>query len=262
MAASAANGKIKVTLLGTGTSQGIPIIGCKCAVCSSLDYRDKRLRTSIHIEVAGQSFVVDAGPDFRQQALRERINRLDAVLVTHEHKDHIAGMDDLRGFNYLQKKDMPVYATARAWGRIKEEFAYAFQPSPYPGVPKYEEHVIDLTPFTVNGVAIIPIEVMHNLMPVLGFRIQDFTYITDAKTIKPAELDKIRGTKVLIINALQYKEHFSHLTVDEALGLIAEIGPEQAYLTHISHLMGQHQAVEKKLPAGVNLAFDGLSFWV
>jgi len=249
---------VKISLLGTGTSQGIPVIGCKCSICQSLDFRDKRLRSSIHIEVDGTSIVIDSGPDFRQQILREGINKMDALLFTHEHKDHTAGMDDIRSFNFLQKKDMPIYADSRVIDQLKREFTYIFEESKYPGVPKVEVHEITNTPFLVNDITITPIEVMHYKLPVFGFRIKDFTYITDAKTISAAEREKIKGSKVLIINALQIDEHISHLTLDEAITLSRELEVEQTYFTHISHKLGGHNLVEASLPDNIKLGYDSL----
>ena len=249
---------MKVTFLGTGTSQGVPVIGCQCEVCRSLDFRNKRLRTSIHLEVSGQSLIIDSGPDFRQQVLTHRITRLDGLIFTHQHKDHVAGMDEVRSFNFLQKKAMPIYAREEVVAQLKQEFAYVFAKDKYPGVPQVEVHYIRNEPFEVQGVAFIPIEVLHYKLPVLGFRIHDFTYITDAKYIDELQKDKIRGTRVLVLNALQRDPHISHLTLEEALSLVEELRPEQTYLTHISHRLGLHQEVSKTLPAGVALAYDGL----
>ena len=253
---------MKITFLGTGTSQGVPVINCDCTVCSSLDFRDKRLRSSIHLEIDGKSLVIDTGPDFRQQMLRERIKTLDAVLFTHEHKDHTAGLDDIRSYNFAQKKDMPIYATHKVLHQIKREFAYIFEEVKYPGIPTVDIHEINKDPFIAEGIPVIPVEVMHYRLPVLGFRFRDFTYITDAKTIEDAELSKIKGTKVLVLNALQKTHHISHLTLDEALDWIDRIQPEQAYLTHISHKLGTHQEIENQLPPHVRLAFDGLKIQV
>jgi len=249
---------VKITILGSGTSQGVPVIGCECEVCSSIDFKDKRLRSSIHIEVEGNSFVIDSGPDFRQQMLRARIKRLDALIFTHEHKDHTAGMDDIRSFNFLQKKDMPVYARAQVIDQLKREFEYVFAKSKYPGVPQVQIHEIENKPFEVNGISINPIEVMHYKLPVFGFRIGDFTYITDAKTISKEEKDKIKGSKVLILNALQKTPHLSHLTLEEAIDLALELEAEKTYFTHLSHKMGKHRDVEKELPENMEIAFDGL----
>lgn len=249
---------MRVKILGSGTSQGVPVIGCDCEVCRSIDYRDKRLRSSIHIEIDGTSLVIDSGPDFRQQMLRERINKLDALIFTHEHKDHTAGMDDIRSFNFLQKKDMPVFAQAHVIEQLKREFAYVFAESKYPGVPQVDIHVIDNSPFEINGISITPIEVLHYKLPVFGYRIGDFTYITDMKTIAEEELVKFKGTKVLVINALQKTSHISHLTLDEALQFAEKVKAEKTYFTHLSHRMGKHADVSKELPEGVEIAYDGL----
>lgn len=249
---------MKVTFLGTGTSQGIPVIGCKCETCTSLDFRDKRLRSAIHLESNGNSFVIDTGPDFRAQMLREGIQKLDAVIYTHEHKDHTAGLDDIRPFNFMQMKDMPVYGTAAVIDQIKREFAYVFSPKKYPGVPQVITHEITNAPFEVLGTTFTPIQVMHYKLPVFGYRIADFTYITDAKYIAEEEMEKIKGSKILVLNALQLKEHLSHLTLQEALEIIAYIKPEKAYLTHISHKLGSQRSVEQSLPENVFLAYDGL----
>ncbi|MFN0049051.1 MAG: MBL fold metallo-hydrolase [Cytophagales bacterium] len=250
---------MKITFLGTGTSQGIPMVGCECEVCKSVDYRDQRLRASVHIETNGKSFVIDAGPDFRQQILRERIKKLDALILTHEHKDHIAGLDDVRGFNYLQRKPMPIYAHKRVIEHIKtREFYYAFGHYKYPGAPDIEVVEIDNKPFDIEGVTIIPIEVYHYKLPVFGFRIGDFTYITDANAISQIEEEKIKGSKVIVINGLQYEHHISHFTFNEALELLKKWNPEQGYFTHISHKLGKHQQIEKTLPPQFRLAYDGL----
>ncbi len=250
---------MKITFLGTGTSQGIPVIACDCETCSSPDPKDKRLRCSIMIETEGKVIVIDTGPDFREQMLREGVQRVDAVLMTHEHKDHIAGLDDVRPFNFKYKKDMPVYASARVQEALKREYQYIFTPPFYPGIPKIDLHTISKDqPFVVAGIEVQPIEVMHHLLPVLGFRMGDFTYITDAKTIAPAEKEKIRGTKVLVLNALRRGKHPSHLTLEEALEWVEDLQPEQAWFTHISHKLERHELVERDLPEHVRLAYDGL----
>jgi phosphoribosyl 1,2-cyclic phosphate phosphodiesterase len=238
------------------------MIACSCEVCRSTDPCDQRLRVSMHIETEGKSFIIDTGPDFRQQILRAGIQRVDAVLYTHEHKDHTAGMDDIRGFNYAQKSSIPLYAQAPVIEQLKREFAYAFAEDKYPGVPEIEVHEIENRPFTIAGVSIIPILVKHYYLDVLGFRFGDFTYITDANFISDEELDKVRGSKVIVINALRKTTHISHFTLDEALEVIEKIKPEKAYITHISHMMGLHAEVEKELPAHVHLAFDGLTLEV
>ncbi len=249
---------MKITVLGSGTSQGVPVIGCNCEVCRSLDFRDKRLRVSIHIAIDDKSFIIDSGPDFRQQVLRERINSLDALIFTHEHKDHTAGMDDIRSFNFLQKRDMPIYARDTVINQLKREFAYVFEENKYPGIPKVKVQTIENVPFLVEGIEFIPIEVMHYILPVFGFRVNDFSYVTDAKTISQTEKEKIRGSKVLILDALQKEDHLSHLTLSEALTLIEELEVETTYLTHISHRMGLHHKVNAELPDNVKLAYDGL----
>lgn len=254
---------IKVTFLGTGTSQGVPVIGCQCHVCKSKDKNDKRLRSSVWIRNKDTSVVIDTGPDFRQQMLREDVRKLDAVVFTHAHKDHIAGLDDVRAFNFLQKKHMPLYGDARVEKAIKRDFYYAFEDEKYPGVPQLEYIEIDKDhPFKIGSLSFIPIEVMHYSLPVLGYRIGDFTYITDAKYISTEEMHKIRGSKVLVLNALRKEPHLSHFTLDEALELIEELKPEQAYLTHLSHLMGTHEEIQKNMPDHVSLAYDQLEITV
>ncbi|MEK6481103.1 MBL fold metallo-hydrolase [Catalinimonas sp. 4WD22] len=250
---------MRVTFLGTGTSQGVPVINCQCKVCSSLDYRDKRLRSSVHIEIDGKSFIIDSGPDFRQQVLSNQITHLDALIFTHQHKDHIAGMDDVRGFNFSQQKDMPVFASKQVIAQLRQEFAYVFAADKYPGVPKVVVNEIENQPFEAEGVTFTPIEVLHYKLPVFGYRVKNFTYITDAKSIAETEKEKIKGTEVLVLNALQHKQHISHFTLEESLELIDEINPRQAFLTHISHNLGMHQEVSRMLPAHVHLAYDSLS---
>ncbi len=249
---------IEVTFLGTGTSQGVPLIGCECAVCRSLDFRDKRLRTSIHLMVDGKSFVIDTGPDFRQQMLRENIKRLDGVILTHEHKDHVAGLDEVRAYNYLQNEHIQLYGEPRVLDHLKQEFAYAFEEIKYPGVPLIDLNTIGVEPFIVKGIEFIPIRVFHYKLPVLGFRVGDFTYITDANRIDEPERAKVRGSKIVVLNGLQFNQHISHFTVPEAVEVLEDLAPEQGYLTHISHKLGRHADVEPKLPSFVKLAWDGL----
>ncbi|MDQ2657644.1 MAG: MBL fold metallo-hydrolase [Bacteroidota bacterium] len=249
---------MKVTFLGTGTSQGVPVIGCTCEVCRSLDFRDKRLRTSILIEVAEQAFVIDTGPDFRQQMLREQVKRIDAVIFTHAHRDHTAGLDDVRAYNFIQKMDMPVYGTSQVLEQLKVEYAYAFATEYYPGIPRLSLNVIDGEDFRVNGVSFTPLPVMHLHLPVLGFRVGNFSYITDAKSIPQKTIDKLAGTEILVLNALQREQHISHLNLSEALEMVETIRPRLTYFTHISHKMGLQADVEKELPDHVSLAFDGL----
>jgi phosphoribosyl 1,2-cyclic phosphate phosphodiesterase len=249
---------VKVTFLGSGTSQGVPVIACSCAVCSSADTRDKRLRSSILLQVDDKNIVIDSGPDFRYQMLRAGVTHLDALVFTHEHKDHTAGLDDIRAFNYKQGEAINVYAHKRVQDALKKEFSYIFAHHKYPGIPQLDLFEIGHHPFEVAGVPFIPIEVMHFQLPVLGFRIADFTYITDAKTVSDVEKAKIKGTKVLVINALQQEKHISHFTLEEALAFAQEIGAEKTYFTHISHRLGTHQKISELLPAGVELAYDGL----
>ncbi len=249
---------MKITFLGTGTSQGIPVIACECEVCRSLDYRDKRLRTALHIDTGQTSLIIDVGPDFRQQVLRERINRLDAILITHEHKDHTAGLDEVRSFNFKQKKDMPVYGRPSVLNQLRSEYQYIFGNHDYPGLPRIQLHEIENRPFQINELTITPIEVMHYKLPVYGYRINNFAYITDAKTIPDKEKEKLRGLDVLVLNALQRKPHISHLTLDEALALSAELQPGFTWLTHLSHTMGLSRDITPLLPDNVALAYDGL----
>jgi len=249
---------LKITFLGTGTSQGVPLIACKCEICSSTNAKDKRLRSAIMLETASTTIVIDTGPDFRQQMLREQVEKLDAVVFTHEHKDHIAGLDDVRAFNFINGKHIEVYATSRVQAAIKREFAYIFAEDKYPGIPLINLHEINGAPFKINDIELIPIEVMHYKMPVLGFRIADFTYITDAKSISEKEKEKIKGSKVLVLNALRREEHISHFTFQEAIDLAQELEVEQAYFTHISHQLGLHEQVSEELPSGIFLAYDGL----
>lgn len=249
---------MKITFLGTGTSQGIPVIGSNHPVCLSEDPKDKRLRSAVHISVDGHSFVIDTGPDFRMQMLNAKIEHLDAVIFTHEHKDHTAGFDDIRPFNFKQNIDMPVYATSRVIEALKRDYAYIFSENKYPGIPSVDLHEIQNQPFEIDGVQFIPIEVMHMHLPVFGYRVGDFTYITDAKTITESEKEKIKGSKVLVLNALRIEEHYSHFNLKEALNLVEELQPERAYFTHISHLLGFHSKVSEQLPKNVFLAYDGL----
>ncbi len=247
---------MKITFLGTGTSQGVPVIACKCDVCKSSDEKDKRLRSSVMIETQGTTIVIDTGPDFRQQMLRENVEKLDAVIFTHEHKDHIAGLDDVRSFNYIQKKPMDIYAQERVNDALKREYAYVFAEDKYPGVPQLNLYNIDNKEFKISNVTIIPIEVMHISLPIFGYRINDFTYITDANFISEEEKLKIKGSKILVINALRKKKHFSHFCLSEALELINKIKPEKAYITHISHQMGLTKDIKKELPKNVAFAYD------
>ncbi len=249
---------MKITILGSGTSQGVPVIACDCEICKSLDYKDKRLRSSIMIEINEKTFIIDTGADFRQQMLRENVKKVDAIFYTHAHKDHTAGMDEIRSFNFKNEKDMPIYATEFVVAQLKQEFAYIFSEHKYPGVPNVEVNIIENQPFEIENILITPIEVMHFKLSVLGFRINDFTYITDANFISIEEMEKIKGTKILIINALQRETHISHFTLAQALEIVETIKPEKAYFTHISHKLGTHAAVSQELPNNVFLAYDGL----
>lgn len=247
-----------ITFLGTGTSQGVPVIACDCEVCTSESPNDKRLRSSIMIEAEGRTIVIDSGPDFRYQMLREKVMHLDAIVFTHEHKDHIAGLDDIRAFNYRQKSAIDVYAAPRVQEALKLEFSYIFQEYQYPGIPQINLKSIPTHLFDIAGISFMPIEVMHYKLPVWGFRIGDFTYITDAKTISEMEKDKIRGSKFLVLNALQKDNHVSHFNLSEAVDLAREIDAEMTYLTHVSHRLGKHAAISAELPAKIQLAYDGL----
>lgn len=250
---------MKFTFLGTGTSQGVPVIGCKCSVCNSVDFRDQRLRTSGMLETDNGKYVFDAGPDFRQQILRERVDALDAILFTHEHKDHTAGLDDVRAFNFITKQDFPIYGENRVLNQIKQEFAYAFAEIKYPGVPQIDPIVINDTDSIVIGKdTFTPVRVLHYKLPVLGFRIEKFAYITDANFISTEEKEKLQDLDVLILNALRKEEHISHFTLDQALELITELKPKKAYLTHLSHQMGLHSEVSLELPENVFIGFDGM----
>lgn len=252
---------MKVTFLGTGTSQGIPVITCNCVVCKSADQRNKRLRVSVLVETGDKTIVIDSGPDFRYQMLRADVQDLDAILFTHEHKDHVAGLDDIRPFNYLLKKDIDIYATERVQGALKREFSYIFSEVHYPGLPQIEMHTISNEIFKIGETSIIPLDIMHYKLPILGFRINDFTYITDAKSISEATVEKVRGTKILVVNALQHEQHISHFTLQEAIDFAQKIGAETTYFTHISHNLGLHEEVEKELPENIKLAYDGLTIF-
>jgi phosphoribosyl 1,2-cyclic phosphate phosphodiesterase len=249
---------LKVTFLGTGTSQGVPVIGCECEVCRSLDYRDQRLRSSVLIELDDTSLVIDTGPDFRQQMLRVGTHRLDAVLLTHSHRDHLAGLDDIRAFNYLQSKDMPIFGAAEALDRVRMEFDYAFSENRYPGIPQLTLHQIDGQAFHFEGLEVIPLPVLHHRMPVLGFRIGPFSYITDANAIPEKTMTLLEGTDTLVLNALQREKHISHFNLEEAIAMAKSIGARQTYFTHISHKLGLHKEVDDSLPDQVSLSYDGL----
>ena len=249
---------MKVTFLGTGTSQGIPVIACDCKVCTSENPKDNRLRTSILIEENNQTIVIDTGPDFRQQMLRENVQKLDAIVFTHQHKDHVAGMDDIRAFNYKFKKDMDIYCTAEVEEALIREFPYVFSAYKYPGVPEIKVHNIKNEPFIINGVELIPIEGMHYKLPVFGYRIKDFVYLTDVSFVSEREKEKMKGAEVIVLDALRKTPHISHFTMEQAVELLEELKPKQGYLIHISHLMGLHNEVVKELPNFIKPAHDGL----
>lgn len=250
---------MKFSFLGTGTSQGVPIIGCSCPVCTSTDSRDKRLRTAALIESNGTVIALDAGPDFRQQMLLANVKKLDAILLTHEHRDHIAGLDDVRAFNFLQKKPMDIWGEARVLEAIQNEFSYVFADYKYPGSPEMSLHRIDGGHFVIDGIEIIPIRAYHYKMPVYGFRFGHLAYVTDANSIPEEEMMKLRGVEVLVINALRKEKHISHFSLQEAIDLISTIKPRTAYLTHMGHQMGLYQEVQNELPANIYLAYDGLT---
>ncbi len=253
---------MRITVLGSGTSQGVPVIGCDCPVCRSKDPRDHRLRTSILIETDHVTVVVDTGPDFRQQMLREGITHLDAVLITHEHKDHIGGMDDLRPYIFRQKKPMPLYVADTALPEIKREYSYAFDENPYPGAPTYEIRRLDETPFDIGDLHVIPIRLKHYTLTSYAFRIGKFAYVTDLSEISEEAMEKLQGVEYLIIEALQRKKHYSHLTLDEAIAIAQRLHPKRTWFTHCSHSMGKVADVDRELPEGMNLAYDGLKFEV
>ena len=248
---------MRLTFLGTGTSQGVPVIACRCRVCRSGDSRDRRLRTSALLEMEGRNILFDIGPDFRQQMLREDVGHLDAILITHAHRDHVGGLDDIRSFNYVQHSKMNVYLNAEARHAIERDYHYIFEPHQYPGLPEADLHTVE-APFTAAGVEVTPVKAMHKDLPVLGFRIGTLAYITDANYMAPEEMAKLKGVKVLVINALRREKHFSHYSLPEALEVIETVAPERAYLTHMSHEMGLHAEVSATLPPHVELAYDGL----
>jgi len=252
------NETVKITFLGTGTSQGVPVIACECAVCASSDDKDKRLRASLLVETSLNTFVIDAGPDFRQQMLNAGVKKLDAILLTHEHKDHIAGMDDLRAFNYRSQAAIDIYAEERVQAAVRKEYAYVFSENHYPGVPRMELHTLENYNINIKGDTVIPLRIFHYRLPIFGFRIGDMAYITDANYISEETKEKLFGVKYLVINALRKEKHISHFSLDEALDLAREVSPRKAYITHIGHQMGKHADVCRELPGNVTLAWDGL----
>ena len=248
-----------LTFLGTGTSQGIPVIACDCNVCQSEDPRDKRLRSSVMVETGDKRIIIDCGPDFRQQMLREEIKSIDAILITHAHKDHIGGLDDVRAFNYILQRPAEVYASSQVQRAIKNEFSYAFGEDKYPGVPEINLHLIGNRRFDVSGLTILPVKALHfKDHYVFGYRIGDLTYITDAIDITEKEMKKIEGSRVIVINALRKKKHYSHFNLSEAVAILERLKPEQGFLTHISHQMGCYEEVERELPSFIKQAYDGL----
>lgn len=249
---------MKITFLGTGTSMGVPVIACKCAVCQSTNPKDKRLRSSVLIQTKGKNFVIDTTPDFREQMLRHPIQHLTAILFTHEHRDHVAGLDDVRAFNFILEQDVHVYAEQRVLANLKQVFPYIFAEKKYPGVPELSTHLINNKPFKIEETEIIPIRAMHHKLPILGFRFGNFTYITDANFISDSEKEKIKGSEVLVLNALRKEKHISHYTLQQAINLVQELEIPKAYFTHLSHQMGTHDEVSKELPPNIKLAFDGL----
>jgi phosphoribosyl 1,2-cyclic phosphate phosphodiesterase len=248
---------MKLTFLGTGTSQGIPVIACECEVCISTDTRDKRLRTSVLIESENTSVAIDSGPDFRQQMLNSKQKKLDAIVYTHEHKDHVAGLDDVRAFNFKSKKDMEVFGSQNVINALKNEFHYIFSEFKYPGVPSVNINKIKKDSiFSIGDINFTTIEVMHHKLPVFSYRINDLVYITDANQVDDQELQKIKGCKTLIINALRKEKHLSHFNLSQAIEFSQKVGADKVYLTHLSHLMGKHSDIE--LPENIEIAYDGL----
>ena len=250
--------QLTITFLGTGTSTGIPMIACSCAVCTSSDPHDKRLRSSILVQSANTVLVVDTTPDFRYQMLRTHTKHLDAVVFTHPHKDHLAGLDDIRAFNFISKKPMNIYANALTEEAVRRDFYYAFAEKKYSGVPQLNMITIDESPFLIGDIPVQPIQVMHHKMPVFGFRFGDFTYITDANRIEDAEKEKIKGSKILVLNALRKDNHLAHFTLSEAVAMANELEVPEVYFTHISHQLGKHKDINSELPPHIRLAFDGL----
>ena len=250
---------MKITFLGTGTSQGVPVIACECETCLSEDHRDKRLRTSILLETDETILLFDAGPDFRQQMLREHVRKIDAIILTHEHKDHISGMDDVRAFNYKSQDAIDIYAEERVQKAIRKEYSYVFAEYQYPGIPKLRLNLIPDNSIYVKELKLIPIRVFHYRLPVYGFRVGNFAYITDANFIPEESKEKLYGVKYLVINALRKEKHISHFSLREAIDFIRQISPKKAFITHISHQMGKYEQVSRELPPEIILAFDGLN---
>jgi phosphoribosyl 1,2-cyclic phosphate phosphodiesterase len=253
---------MKITFLGTGTSQGVPVIGCQCPVCQSTNPLDKRLRVSSWIEIGDKSLIIDMTPDFRYQMLRAKVPRIDAVLITHEHRDHIGGLDDIRPYNFKQEQSINIYAQQRVCDEIVQAYQYIFKKSDYPGVPQLNlVPVAENLPFSLfdNQITIQPIPVMHGQLPILGYRIGDFAYLTDVKTIPESSFELLKGLKVLVTSALHQIEHHSHATLDEAIAIAQRINAKQTYFIHMSHYMGLHSEVSRQLPANIQFAYDMLS---
>lgn len=248
----------RVIFLGTGTSQGVPMIGCGCEVCQSDDPRDKRLRSSIYVEYEELKLVVDAGPDFRAQMLRAGIKDLDAILITHNHIDHVGGLDDVRALNYFEQRAFPIYCEEITYESLKRTFYYAFSKYKYPGAPEYVIRLIDDKPFKINGVEIIPIRAMHYKLPILGFRFGDFAYITDANYIPDEEFEKLKGVKYFVVNTVKRTKHISHYSLPEAIAVAQRVGARQSFLTHLSHQLPKYEEFAKELPEGIQSAYDGL----
>ncbi|MAW21007.1 MAG: hypothetical protein CMD16_01255 [Flavobacteriales bacterium] len=248
---------MRITLLGTGTSQGVPVIGCDCIVCKSHNLKDNRLRSSVMLEVDNKTLVIDTGPDFRQQMLRNNVKDLDAVLFTHHHKDHVAGMDDVRAFNHKWKKVMEIYCTRKTANALHMEFPYVFSGKKYPGIPNVNINIIDSNPFNIEGISVIPLDVLHYKMQVFGYRINNFVYLTDVSEVPDSEKEKMRGADLIILDALRKTKHVSHLSLEDAVKLLDDLKPKKALLTHISHFMGLHDEVNQDLPENIQLAYDG-----
>lgn len=248
---------MKIKFLGTGTSQGVPVIGCTCAVCVSQDTKNKRLRSSALIKISNKNILIDTGPDLRQQALKNKINKIDYVLYTHAHRDHVSGIDELRSFNFIQKKSIKAYGNKELVNQLENDYSYIFSDFKYPGLPEVELNKVNKN-FYLDDIEIIPIKVKHHKLNILGYRIGNLTYITDAKTISDNQLKKINGSQILVINCLQIKEHLSHLNMEEVLSLIRKIEVKKIYLIHISHNLGLHDEINKSLPDNIELAYDNL----
>jgi phosphoribosyl 1,2-cyclic phosphate phosphodiesterase len=253
---------MKLTFLGTGTSQGIPVLTCKCDVCLSNDYRDRRFRTSALISTNSTTLVIDAGPDFRTQMLQADVRKLDAVFLTHAHHDHVSGMDDVRAYNFAQKKPVPVYGNRECLSHISRYYDYAFEEDKYPGVPEFELKELDQQAVIIGDIQILPVPVLHGKLPILGYRIGNVAYVTDASFIPESSILLLEGVKILVVNALRQKEHHSHFNIQQALEMIYKIHPVRAYLTHLSHMAGRHEDIAASLPDNVSPAYDGLSIEV